>query len=170
MNVKAAALASVVIALLLGSSAAARRAPAPLPKKTVPGRVESLAFDGTRVAYDVAASYGKKTRCNAVWVWNPVRNTTTRVSAHQTCDADNTSTGAGVRELALAGNRAAWIVNKGGNSESADYLYTSTASQPKERILDAAFRQQDTSGSGILIGNWLGGLVGSGSFLGVNRW
>jgi hypothetical protein len=170
MNVKAAAFAAVLLALLLDGSAAAKRTPPPLPKKAVPGRVEALAFDGTRVAYDIAAAYGKKTRCNAVWVWNPVRNTTTRVSGHQTCGADNTSTGAGVRELAVAGNRVAWIVNQGGNSESADYLYTSTVSQPKERILDAAFRQTVGDSGGPLVGNSIGGLVGSGSFLGVNRW
>ena len=80
-------------------------------------------MDGSRVAYDVAGSYGAKTRCNTVYVWNVRRNATTRVSGRPTCGADNTSTGAGVRELALAGGRVAWIVNQGGNSESRDSLY-----------------------------------------------
>ena len=35
-------------------------------------------MDGSRVAYDVAGSYGSKTRCNAVYVWNVARKTPPR--------------------------------------------------------------------------------------------
>jgi hypothetical protein len=90
------------------------------------------------------------------------------MSGRQTCGADNTSTGAGVRELAVAGGRAAWIVNKGGNSESGDYLYLSSLVNRKERLFAEAFRTGDVSG--VLTGYWIGGLVGAGSFLGVDRW
>jgi len=161
-------LAALLLAAL-GSSAAAR--PAPLPKiktLTTAGRIEALAMDGPRIAYDVAGSYGSKTRCNAVYVWNVARNTTTRVSGRPTCGADNTSTGAGVRELALAGGRAAWIVNQGGNSESSDSLYVSDVSRRGERLVASAFRSGDVSG--ILTGNWLGGLVGAGTFLALDHW
>jgi hypothetical protein len=161
------------LALLLlaafGGSAAAK--PAPLPKtklRQARGRIEALAMDGSRVAYDVAGSYGSKTRCNAVYVWNVARNPATRVSSRQTCGADNTSTGAGVRELALAGGRVAWIVNQGGNSESGDYLYVSSVSRPGERVIATAFRTGDVGS--VLTGNWLGGLVGAGSFLAVDHW
>src|SRR5690349_12052535 len=161
-------LAALLLAAL-GSSASASRAPLPKVKtRTVPGRVEALAMDGTRIAYDVAGSYGSKTRCNAVYVWNVGRKAATRVSSRQTCDADNTSTGAGVPELALAGGRVAWIVNQGGNSESGDHLHVSTVSRPAERVIAAAFRTGDVSG--VLTGNWLGGLVGSGGFLAVDHW
>lgn len=125
-------------------------------------------MDGSRIAYDVAAGSGPKARCNAVFVWNVARNTTTRVSSRQTCAADSTSTGAGVREVALAGGRIAWIVNQGGNSESGDYLYVSTVAHPRERVLATAFRTGDTSG--VLTGNWLGGLIGSGGFLALDHW
>jgi hypothetical protein len=125
-------------------------------------------MDGSHIAYDVAARYGSRTRCNSVYVWNVASGETTRVSGRPTCSADNTSTGAGVRELALAGGRVAWIVNKGGNSESGDYLYVSTVARPGERVLATAFRTGDTSG--VLTGNWLGGLVGSGSFLALDHW
>ena len=160
---------AAMLSAVLGSSAAA--VPAPLPKvktRTMPGRIEALAMDGSRVAYDVAGSYGSKTRCNAVYVWNVARNTTTRVSGRPTCGADNTSTGAGVRELALAGGRAAWIVNQGGNSESSDSLYVSDVSGRGERLIASAFRSGDVSG--ILTGNWLGGLVGAGTFLALDHW
>ena len=159
-------LAVLVLAALTGS-AAARQAPLPKPKtRSTHGRIEALAMDGSRIAYDIAAGLGPKA-CNAVFVWNVVRNATTRVSGRETCGADTTSTGAGVRELALAGGRAAWIVNKGGNSESDDYLYTSTVTRSGERIVAAARR--NGSVDGVLTGNWIGGLVGSGSVLEIGR-
>ncbi len=161
--------AAVLVVAALAGSAAARRPPLPKPRaKSTPGRIEALAMDGSRIAYDVAAGSGAKARCNAVFVWNVARGTTARVSGRETCSADTTSTGAGVRELALAGGRAAWIVNKGGNSESDDYLYASTVTRPAERIVASARRTGSVDG--VLTGNWLGGLVGSGGFLAVDHW
>jgi hypothetical protein len=172
-SARTAALAVIALAALLlvafEGAAAAKAKPRPrsLQKRT-PGLVEALAMDGSRVAYDVAGNYGSRTRCNGVYVWNVARHVTTRVSGRQTCGADNSSTGAGVHELALAGGRAAWIVNQGGNSESGDHLYVTSLARPHERVLAAAFRTGSVDG--ILAGNWLGGLVGSGSFLGVDHW
>ena len=172
-SARTAALAVIALSALflvrLEGVAAAK--PKPRPKslqKRTPGLVESLAMDGSRVAYDVAGYYSSRTRCNEVYVWNVARNVTRRVSGRQTCGADNSSTGAGVRELALAGGRVAWIVNQGGNSESGDHLYVSSVAGAHERVLASAFRTGSVAG--ILTGNWLGGLVGSGSFLGVDHW
>ena len=160
---------SALLFVALEASAGAKSKPrARSLQKQTPGLVESLAMDGSRVAYDVAGSYGSRMRCNEVYVWNVARNVTRRVSGRQTCLADNSSTGAGVRELALAGGRVAWIVNQGGNSESGDHLYVSSLAGPHERVLASAFRTGSVDG--ILTGNWLGGLVGSGSFLGVDHW
>jgi hypothetical protein len=165
-----AAVAAVIALAALSLVAAGGSATAkPHPVQTrVVGEIEALAMDGSRIAYDVAGGYGTPPRCNAVYVWNPVRHTTTRVSSRGTCGADTTSTGAGVRELALAGGRVAWIVNQGGNSESGDHLYVSTVAGRHERVLATAFRTGSVDG--ILTGNWLGGLVGAGSFLGVDHW
>jgi hypothetical protein len=164
-----AALGLGALLLAASGSAAAKTAPQPKPKtRTTPGRIEALAMDGSRIAYDVAAGTGPNARCNAVFVWNVARNVATRVSGRETCSADNTSTGAGVRELALAGGRAAWIVNKGGNSESDDYLYTSAVTRAGERIVASARRSGSVDG--ILTGNWIGGLVGSGRLLAVDHW
>lgn len=163
-----AALMLAALALLaIGGAGAATAGRGPLQQRTA-GQIESLAMDGSRIAFDVAGSYGSQKRCNEVYVWNVARRSTTEVSGRQTCDADNSSTGSGVRQLALAGGRAAWIVNQGGNSESADHLYVSTLARPHERVLASAFRSGDVSG--ILTGNWLGGLVGAKGFLGVNHW
>jgi hypothetical protein len=166
---KLLALGLAVLLAAIAGSAAAKPAPPPKTKtRTAPSRIESLAMDGSRVAYDVAGSYGSKTRCNQVYVWNVRRNVAARVSGRATCLADNSSTGAGVRELALAGGRVAWIVNQGGNSESRNSLYVSSAARPREQLVASAFRTGDVSGN--LTGNWLGGLVGSGSFLGLDHW
>jgi hypothetical protein len=162
------ALSALFLVALEGAAAAKpKMGPRSLQQRT-PGLVESLAMDGSRIAYDVAGNYGSPTRCNEVHVWNVPGNVTRRVSGRQTCGADNSSTGAGVRELALAGGRVAWIVNQGGNSESGDHLYVSSVAGPHERVLASAFRTGSVDG--ILTGNWLGGLVGSQSFLGVDHW
>jgi hypothetical protein len=167
-NRAAAAAVLALVALLLAAleGTAASRPPS-LQKRTA-RQIEALAMDGPRVAYDVAASVDARTSCNQVYVWNVARKVTTRVSGRPTCGADNTSTGAGVRELALAGGRVAWIVNQGGNSESGDRLYVSSVARPHERVLAAAFRTGSVDG--ILTGNWLGGLIGSGNFLAVDHW
>jgi hypothetical protein len=107
-------------------------------------------------------------RCNKVYAWNVQTGKRKKVSGKKTCDADSTSTGFGVPELAVAGKRFAWIVNWGGNTESEDYLYTSSWRRPKERKLASASRTGEDYES--LAGNWIGGLVGSGSLLAVNRW
>ena len=133
-------------------------------------------MDGPWVAYDVASDVGRP--CNRVYVWNVLTGATMAVSGKQTCHADDTSTGSGVRELAVAAPRVAWIVNQGGNSESDDYLYTSSFPRPKERRLASAIRTGEVSGvaicggphAGGLAGTWIGCLVGNGGFLAVNRW
>ena len=89
------------------------------------------------------------------------------MSGKRTYQADTTSTGYGVRELAIAGKRVAWIINQGGNSESDDYLCASSVVKPKERDLGQAMRSGPYSSSP---GDWISGLVGSGSVIAVNRW
>lgn len=126
--------------------------------------IESFAIGGRRVAYDLRGSL----KCNKVLVRDLRTGKTLRVSGKQTCTADSTSTGAGVRELAIAGGRIAWIVNLGGNTESDDYLYTASLPRPKERRLATSRRLGDVDG--ILAGTWIANLVASDNLLAVNRW
>jgi len=133
----------------------------------VPGAVESLAMDGARVAFDVEGDLPKG-RCNRVRVWNVLNGAMATASGKGTCAADNSSTGAGVRQLAIAGTRLAWIVNVGGNSESDDYLYTASLPRPKEKSL--AFARRVGIVGGDLAGDWIGGLAGNGRVLAVNQW
>jgi hypothetical protein len=92
------------------------------------------------------------------------------VSGKGTCQADITSTGAGVRELAVAGSRVAWIVNQGGNSEKDDYLYTALLPKPKERKLAYGLRVGGGAYDEPWVGGWIGGLTGAGAVLAVNQW
>jgi hypothetical protein len=158
-------LAGVVLGtMLLASVAAAAGNPPPVRVIHTTGTLEGFAIGGQRVAYDLRGSPA----CNKVLVRDLRTGKTTRVSGTQTCSADTTSTGAGVRELAVAGDRSSWIVNHGGNTESNDYLYTASLPRPKERRLAAASRFGDIDR--ILAGGWIGNLAGSGNLLAVNRW
>jgi len=159
-------LAAAVVAALVSGVAGATATHSANAKRTS-GWIEALAMDGPRAAYDVDAR-GGSSGCNRLFVWNVLTGSSARVSGKGTCNADSTSTGAGVRELAVAGTRVAWIVNLGGNTESNDYLYTASLRRPKERVLAAAVRRGDVDG--ILQGSWLGGLVGSDDLLAVNSW
>jgi hypothetical protein len=147
----------VGLVLALPAEAAAPRV------KNTRGAIESLAMDGPRVAYAVGGGSG----CTKVFVWNVVTQGGAVASGPQTCDADNSSTGAGVRELAIAGTHLAWIVNLGGNTESNDYLYTATLGRAKERLVATASRSGDVDGT--LAGAWMNHLVGGGGGIAVDR-
>ena len=139
--------------------------------RLVQGRIEALALDGNRVAYDVGSTTGRAN--NKVLVWNVRTGKTTRVSGTHTAQADSSSTGAGVFDLAIAGPRVAWMVNLGGNLEGDDYLYSSSVTNPKERQLASDIRYGDNCpgrSQALCPGNWLGGLVGSGNLIALNRW
>jgi hypothetical protein len=151
-------------ALLLAALVLALPAQAAGPRiKNTRGSIESLAMDGPRVAYAVAGGAG----CAKVFVGNVRTEGAAVVSGPQTCDADDSSTGAGVRELAIAGLRVAWIVNKGGNTESDYYMYTATLGGARERLVATAFRTGDVDGT--LAGAWMNHLVGGGGDIAVNR-
>jgi hypothetical protein len=136
--------------------------------KSAGGPLNAVAMDGPRVAYDVGNATMLNGPGNKVLVWNVLTGKTTKVSGKITDQADITSTGHGVRELAIAGQRVAWIINQGGNSESDDALFTSLLAKPTEKKLVSARRTGEVMG--VLTGNWIGGLVGSESLLAVNRW
>jgi hypothetical protein len=161
---KAVVAGVALLTMVLASVAAAAGSQARTRTIHTKAILESFALGGSRVAYDLRGF----TTCNKVLVLNLRTNKTARVSGRQTCTADSTSTGAGVRELAVAGNRLAWIINQGGNTESDDYLYTVSLPRPRERRLASAMRFGDPGGTQK--GAWIGNLVGSGSLLAVNRW
>ena len=150
-------LSLAVAAITVGSAAATHEAPSAKPTLiSTKGAIEALAMDGRRVAYDLEA----RSSCNTLHVWDTVSKQDVVVSGAGTCGADSTSTGAGVREIAVAGSRISWIVNLGGNTESADTLYAATVGGAKEKKLASALRTGDVDG--VLNGTWIGNLAGDG--------
>jgi hypothetical protein len=137
------------------------------------GRIQALAQDGNRIAYDLS---GSGSVGNKVVVWNARTGRTTKVSGSQTRGADDSSTGAGVFGLAIAGTRVAWLVNVGGNTEGDDYLFASSVANPKERKVASVTRNGNGCSGGPPVlnvgcpGNWLLGLVGSGNVIALDRW
>jgi hypothetical protein len=160
----------ITVSLMVGAIAASAATAARTTASAKPtllstkGAIESLAMDGQRIAYDLEA----RDRCNTLHVWNTASKKDVVVSGAGTCEADSTSTGAGVRELAVAGTRVSWIVNLGGNTESADTLYAATVGGAKEKKIASALRTGDVDG--VLNGTWIGNLVGDGDVTALNRW
>ena len=150
-------------ALLASVAAAAGNPPGTRVIHTKP-RLESFAVGGGRIAYDLEGGIG----CNRILALVLRTGRRTQVSGKETCRADSTSTGAGVRELAVAGSRFAWIVEHGGNTFSNDYLYTSSLPRPAERRLASSQRFGEPGGRQT--GTWIGHLVASGNLLAVSRW
>jgi hypothetical protein len=155
------ALLTMLAALVLALPAAGARSAARV--KNTKGWIESIGMDGPRVAYAVHGD-----TCTRLFVWNVATQGGALVSSKQTCAADSTSTGAGVREIAVAGLQIAWIVNTGGNTESDDDLYVASLPRPKEQRLTSAIRTGDVDGT--LTGGWIGALVGDLDLLAVNTW
>jgi len=156
-------LAITVLLLALAVPAAAAPAPVAYVKNTN-GWIESIAMDGARLAYAVS---GGGAGCTKVFVWNVQTQSAAAVSGKGTCGADSTSTGGGVIDIAVAGTRVAWIVNLGGNTESDDYLYTSSLPGWKERRVASVMRTGNVDGT--LTGSWLTGLVGGGDRIALNQ-
>jgi hypothetical protein len=160
-----AVLAVGVTGLVLVASAAgtsAREANGIRPH----GVVVALALDGNRLAYALV---------NKVSVWDLETGKQMRVSGEQT-GAANGVTGGGVTELAIAGSRVAWLIQSTSNEESDVDLYTSSLLSPKERHVVGEVRSGNQCGAGrggyqpACAGTWLGGVVGSGNRILVNRW
>ena len=159
-------LVVMAAAVAAASAAAARQAASAKPVLlTTKGAIERVAMDGRRIAFDVEA---RGAGCNTVHVLDTQTKDDTVVSGAGTCIADSTSTGAGVRELAVAGRRISWITNIGGNTESNDTLFTAIAGVTKEKQLATARRTGEVDGQ--LNGSWLGNLAGDGDLTAVNRW
>jgi hypothetical protein len=134
--------------------------------------LEALAMDGRRVAYDVSSDLSKNP--NRVLVWNLSTGRTTKVSGRQTGGADGV-TGGHVSQLAIAGTQVSWLVQSASNEEEDDDLYSSSLLKPRERHVAGEVRSSSGCGAGATgpqacVGTWLGGLVGSGNRILVNRW
>ncbi|HEU0303269.1 MAG TPA: hypothetical protein VFR32_01680 [Gaiellaceae bacterium] len=147
--------------------AAVLGAPPKVMAKITQGYVAAISMDGPLVAYDVEGAL-QGPPCNRLFVWHVHTGSAKKLSGQRTCSADDSSTGAGVSQIAVAGSRAAWLVNQGGNTESTDDLYTASLAKPKEVLLASTRRTGDVDC--VLTGRVIGGLVGDTDVLAVNMW
>lgn len=166
--------AGSLLGLALVASASGTTATSAATFRQLQQPVAALAIDGNRVAYDLSARYDTSPHAgNKVIVWNVRTGKTVKVSGKKTAVADGSGTGSGVFQLAIAGSRVAWLENLGGNLEGDDYLFTSSVGHPKERKIAYAQRNGDGCpgrSAHNCAGPWLGGLVGSGNTIALNRW
>jgi hypothetical protein len=162
-----------VAGLVLVASATGARARGAKVRHVV--GIEAVALDGSRVAYDVSLWERLRNgrlvrRPNMVLVWDLRSGKTTRVSGDETADAD-ASAWSGVPQVAIAGSRVAWIATtRGGNISD---LFVSSVLGAKVRHVAHAVRTNTGCGPGNVpgcAGDWLGGLVGAGNRIAVNRW
>jgi hypothetical protein len=128
-------------ALLVGLLAAAGVASAASADRTVtsPGRVLELARSGFSVAF-LSGPY--KGHCGPhVELWDLATRGVRKLGRHTDlfC-SQGTSTGSGVTDLAVAGNRVVWLAYTGGNLRDW-LLYTATTTRPTERQLE--FKEVD---------------------------
>src|SRR5581483_3156349 len=127
--------------LLVAVLTAAATAPAARADRVVtsPGTVLALARSGSSVAWLSAPTRG---HCGAtVHLWNLAAGGTYTLGRHpDALCAEGPSTGSALTDIAVAGDRAAWLAYSGGNDRDW-ILFTATTTRPNERQL--AFRTVD---------------------------
>ncbi len=173
-------LAAGILGLALMTSAAGTTARAPKSQRLEVSPLEALALDGSRVAYDVAAtrtrSHGKLVRHpNRVFIWSLHTDKTINVSGKRGTHADTHSSPAtSFEQLAIAGTRVAWLTTSRFDSpKGEDDLYISSVLRPKVRRVSDEVRYGQDCGKMVhdsgCTGDYLGPLVGAGNLIAVNR-
>ena len=153
----AVAVSILALSLLLSVPAAAGSSPASRPIH-IRGGVQAIAMDGSRLAYEgrVVGAHGPG--CDSIFVLDLASGTSKRISR---CLPIGTIT------LAVAGRKVAWLDSFCSNEECDSDLWVASVPNPHPRHLVSAV--QEDGGQGVLVGPWVGNLVGSGSLLAVNR-
>jgi hypothetical protein len=135
------------------------------------GPIEGLALDGTHAAYVKGVPFTRACGLGRrLYRWNLGTGRTSLVSGAKTCRVPDTSTGSGIFAIALTRARSAWIVNSGGNTESGEMLFSSTAKPHQDKVLATSDRYANgDTGSGFA-GTFIGGLVSDGSRITYATW
>jgi hypothetical protein len=159
-GLKWALLLFVSLVLLLAVSASATSRPT---RKLMhaSGPITTLAIDGPRVVYS--------TDGNGVYVWNVRSGASSRLRRPSKSDFPL------IQEVAIAGQRVAWVTRlvSGNSEETFEHLHTASLTGKGGRELGKAYRIHEFAPNGLpqlWRGDWIIGLVGSGNVLAVSRW
>lgn len=155
------ALLAVAAAALTAGSAGG--APGPLTFGTR-GVIERIAADGQRVAL---ATDKIKGSCDRIVVWNVAAKSFVAYKAGTNCSGDETSLPQYVKEVALAGTRAAWVERTGGNREE---LILMVGLPGKAKPAYADYQENGNGASGLPQGDYLGNVHADGDLLAYNTW
>ena len=177
------AAVAVSLIVLAGAGAATAASPSgarrpPFPARTITlhgpvgakgGPLGALALDGPFAVYVLGNKDGRGCQLGeSVYRLDLATGRSRVVSGHFTCSEPQTSTGAGIETVAAAGARTAWLLNEGGNTESDDILFASTATAGKEKVLARASRTG--AAPPATTGTWIGGLVADGTRISYATW
>ena len=113
-------LVPILLAAVLAGGAAAS------PTVVAPGAVSAVALDEGRSVFATARE------CGGVRVWRPSGRSVLRIGKPRACP--QTSTGAALADVAVAGNRVLWLEYVGGNLREWS-LFTGTTTRPQARRL-----------------------------------
>jgi hypothetical protein len=172
--------AALALGLLAASASARKQA---LPGRTltvhvkagvvVPqeGPIEGIALDGTQAAFVKGVPYTKACGLGRrLYRWNLATGKTSLASGARTCAQPDTSTGRGIFEIALTRSGSAWLLNSGGNTESGEVLFSSTAKPHHDKVLATSDRYWDGQDPNTFSGTWIGGLASDGSRVWYATW
>jgi hypothetical protein len=178
--VKRLGAVAVMFSVLIGATGASSSgvSPPPFPARTITvhgpvgpkgGPLGALALNGPHAAYVLGNSDGHGCQLGErVYRLDLATGRSTTVSGHFTCSEPQTSTGAGIETVAAADARTAWLLNEGGNTESDDILFASTATTGNEKALARAGRTGTSPPA--TTGRWIGGLVSDGTRISYATW
>ncbi len=127
------------------------------------GGISAIAANGKRVAVTVRST---RATCDGILLWAPSSGRTVRVSAGTNCPGD-TSLRERIREVALAGDRVAWIEETNGNLQE---LTLRVHRLDRRTTIDLAFADNHNGAEGIADGRYVGYLRGDGDILAYNTW
>jgi hypothetical protein len=113
-------LVPILLAAVLAGGATAS------PTVVAPGAVTAVALDQGRSVFATARE------CGGVRVWRPAGSSVLRIGKPRACP--QTSTGAALADVAVAGNRVLWLEYVGGNLREWS-LFTGTTTRPQARRL-----------------------------------
>ncbi len=133
------------------------------PELRLESGITAIAADGERVAVAVRST---RTSCDGILVWAPSTGRTQRIAASTNCPGAD-AVREGIREVALARRRVAWIEETSGNLQD---LTLRVRRLDRRSTIDLVFAENHDGAEGLPDGSYVGYLRGDGNVLAYNTW